>query len=86
MKNEVKKKMMMDQRKLSHQSHHERSSEAKVDNNFVSGMEFAVSFCSAMTRRPAWNSPETRRIDSRDRKCANLVKVAAATFPALPHL
>ena len=84
MKNEVKKKMMMDQRKLSHQSHHKRSSEAKVNNNFVSGMEFAVNFCSAMTKRPALNSLETTRIVSLDCKCAGLGKVTAATFAALP--
>jgi hypothetical protein len=34
LKNEVKKKMMIDPRKLPHQSHHERSSETKVNKNF----------------------------------------------------
>jgi len=34
LKNEVKKKMTIDRRKLRHQSHRERISEAKVNKNF----------------------------------------------------
>jgi hypothetical protein len=35
LKNEVKKKMMIDRRKLPHQSHAERNSQAKVNKNFA---------------------------------------------------
>jgi hypothetical protein len=57
MKNEVKKKMMIDRRKSWHQSHGERTSSAKVNKIFVEGIVsrllFILKACPGSSRNCA---------------------------------
>jgi hypothetical protein len=48
MKNEVKKKMMIDRRRSRHQSHAERVSEAKVNKNFEQRITSRAIFIPAI--------------------------------------
>jgi hypothetical protein len=52
MKNEVKKKMMINRRKSRHQSHAERISEAKVNRNFADLMVERAVFMPRAHREP----------------------------------
>jgi len=62
MKNEVKKKMMMDSRKLWHQSHDERISLANV-NHYFAGNVREIPSCDlvdrTMTRNFQWHERQS---------------------------
>src|ERR1700688_2122306 len=62
MKNEVKKKMMIELRKLSHQSHEERVFGSKSQEVFRRLHRAALNFPSGITSPLALNSPATRQI------------------------